>query len=233
MRGLALPEVRREGRDMPGKKGTGKRGGRPEDAAGAAPARAPCCGEPPEEGGTPESLCCPPGSWPAESFAGTPERRPLDVEFMYIDLNLCARCRGTEASLEEAAAEIAGLLEEMGVDLRIYKIHVRSEAEARELGFAISPTVRINGRDIQPDAPQTICDACTGLAGCEMECRVWTFRGKEYPAPPRAMIIDAILREVYGGPREGPESPPPPAEIPEALKRFFDVRRRKVAGGVE
>lgn len=212
---------------------TRKRSGCPEVPARAVPAEIPCCGDPPEEGGTPESLCCSPGSWPAQSFAGSSEQRPLDIEFMYIDLNVCTRCRGTAASLEEAVAEIAGMLEEIGVDLRIYKIHVRSEAEARELGFVISPTICINGRDIQPDARQSICLDCIKLAGCEMECRMWTFRGQSYPTPPKAMIIDAILCEVYGGTRERPESPPRPAEVPGALKRFFAVRRRKVAGGVE
>lgn len=200
-------------------------------AARAAPSADPCCGEPPEEGGAPESLCCPPGSWPAASFAGAPERRPVHIEFLYLDLNVCARCRETGKVLEEAVAQVAAHLEEMGVDLRLYKVRVRSEAQARELGLAISPTIRVNGRDIQPESPQSFCDACSGLAGCEMECRTWIYRGQTFHTPPRAMIIDAILREVYAGPGERPEPLPPPAEIPEAMKKFFAARRRKVAGG--
>jgi len=36
--------------------------------------------------------------------------------------------------------------------------------------------------------------------GRDVDCREWVYQGKEYTASPKAMIIDAIFREVYGGP---------------------------------
>ena len=62
-----------------------------------------------------------------------------------------------------------------------------------------------------------------------MDCRVWMYKGKEYNAPPKAMIIDAILREVYsdknvllsdGVDREA-------YQLPENLRRFFEPIEKK------
>lgn len=32
-------------------------------------------------------------------------------------------------------------------------------------------------------------------------CRIWVYRGEEYTEAPVAMIVEAILREVFGGER--------------------------------
>lgn len=82
----------------------------------------------------------------------------------------------------------------------VRKIHVQSEKQARQLGFISSPTIRINGRDIQLDVKESLCESCGDLCGEDVNCRVWVYQGKEYTAPPKAMIIDAVLREVYGTP---------------------------------
>jgi hypothetical protein len=128
----------------------------------------------------------------------SPQRR-IDVEFLYLDLSVCARCQGTEASLEEAISEVARVLEQTGVEIGVQKIYVKSDEQARALGFVSSPTIRVNGRDIQAEVRESVCDSCGDLCGGEVECRVWLYQGREYTVPPKGMIIDAILREVYGG----------------------------------
>lgn len=82
--------------------------------------------------------------------------RRLNIEFLYLNLSVCTRCRETGASLEEAVSEVAGVLEATGLQVAMRKIRVESEEQARELGFASSPTIRINGQDIQPDVKESL-----------------------------------------------------------------------------
>jgi len=155
------------------------------------------------------------------------KRRNLNIEFMYIDLSVCTRCQGTESNLEKAVAEVAQVLRATGVDVNVKKIHVQSEEQALELGFVSSPTIRVNGKDIQLDVKESLCESCGDVCGEDVDCRVWTYQGKEYSAPPKAMIIDAILRGVYGGTKESVETPAPSGEVPENLRRFFAAKIRK------
>jgi hypothetical protein len=68
-------------------------------------------------------------------------------------------------------------------------IEVESEEDARSHGFPGSPTIRVEGRDIQPPGP----DQPIGLT-----CRVYRQRdGRISPLPDPEDIRDA-LREVSG-----------------------------------
>jgi len=152
------------------------------------------------------------------------ERR-LDIEFLYLDLGVCGPCQGTEASLDQAISEVTPILEETGFDITARKIHVQSEEQARDLGFISSPTIRINGWDIQVDVREKLCDYCGDLCGNnEVSCRVWVYQGKEYWAPPKAMIIDAILGEAYGGTEKVAKVLPLTGDVPDNLKRFFAAK---------
>ncbi len=155
------------------------------------------------------------------------QSRSLDIEFMYLDLSVCTWCQSTESNLEEAIAEVALVLKATGVNVNVKKIHIQSEEQARELGFISSPTIRINGQDIQLDVKESLCDSCGDLCGDNVDCRIWTYQGKEYTAPPKGMIIDAILREVYGGSKKSVETSTPSREVPENLRRFFTAKSKK------
>jgi hypothetical protein len=158
----------------------------------------------------------------------------LNIEFLFIDLSRCTRCQGTDTSLEEALAETASVLRATGVEVTVQKIHVQTEEQARESGFVSSPTIRINGRDIQlgAEVKESLCESCGGVCGEEgIGCRVWMYQGKEYTAAPKAMIIDAILREVYGGANQGTETPRQGRDLSENLQRFFAAKQRKERGG--
>ncbi len=162
------------------------------------------------------SGCCSPGE---------PALKRLLIEFMYIDLTVCDRCLGTDANLEEAIAEVANVLKATGYEVDIRKILVETEEQARELGFVSSPTIRINGQDIQLEVKESLCESCGDVCGEDVDCRVWTWQGREYSSPPKAMIVDAILRNVYGGASAG--NAVRQTDVPENLKRFFATKKKR------
>ena len=184
-----------------------------------------CCSFPSEDlEGDGYSSCC--SSEKSTSDTTPSQKRRLDIEFMYIDLTSCTRCLGTETSLEEAISEAARVLEATGVEVFVHNIHVQSEEQARKLGFVSSPTIRINGRDIQLDVRENLCESCGDICGEDIDCRVWVYRGQEYTVPPKAMIIESILREIYGGTKENELATPFQAgDVPENLKRFFTAKK--------
>ena len=143
---------------------------------------------------------------------------------MFLDLSICTRCQGTESSLEEAIKDVAKVLELAGIEVVVNKIHIDSKEKAIQYRFESSPTIRINGNDIQLEMRESLCESCGDLCGDEVDCRVWVYKGKEYNVPPKAMIIDAILREVYSDKkaqlnnRVGKEA----YQLPENLRRFFE-----------
>ncbi len=173
------------------------------------------------------STCCSPQLIPLSSIAPRAQKRHVDIEFMYLDLSSCDRCQGTDHSLDEAISEVARVLEAADIELVVHKIHVQSEEQALKLRFMSSPTIRVNGRDIQLDVKESPCESCGDLCGEDVDCRVWIYQGKEYTSPPKGMIINAILKEVYGGTKEGSEVLPSSGDIPENLKRFFSAKNRK------
>jgi hypothetical protein len=154
-------------------------------------------------------------------------RRPVEVEFLYLDRTICERCKGTEAVIKDAVEEAQRIMSPTGVDVSLKMTHVRSEVEARALAFVSSPTIRVMGRDAAVDVKETSCAGCGELGGGDITCRVWTWQGKEYSVPPKAMLLDAILRDAYLHPSGGKVLPEPLETLPENMKKFFEgVRAR-------
>jgi O-phosphoseryl-tRNA(Cys) synthetase len=145
---------------------------------------------------------------------------------MYLDLSVCSRCQGTDDTLDAALAETSDVLKAAGIEVMVNKIRVASEEQARQLRFASSPTIRVNGRDIQMEVRESLCESCGDLCGEEVDCRVWVYQGKEYTVPPKAMIIDAVLREVYGNAGVSAE-PVNDFVVPDNLKHFFQSMQQK------
>ena len=177
------------------------------------------------ESGSPS--CCSPQLIPVSSIIPSTKKRRVNIEFMYIDLSICNRCQGTGNNLEEALSEVTRVLEAADVEITVHNIHVQSEEQAQELEFESSPTIRVNGRDIQLDVKESLCESCGDLCGDEVDCRVWVYHGKEYTVAPKAMIIEAILREVYGSPGEKQEMNKKAYRLPDNLKKFFASMRGK------
>jgi len=143
----------------------------------------------------------------------------LIIDFLYLDLSVCSRCQSTDTSLDEALSEVSHVLKSTGIDVVIHKIQISSEALAIQHRFMSSPTIRLNGEDIQLESRESLCESCGDLCGDEVDCRVWVYKGTEYNAPPKAMIIEAILHKVYGHPSSKVKETP--YVLPQNLKKFF------------
>jgi hypothetical protein len=153
----------------------------------------------------------------------------LVIDFLYLDLETCTRCRGTDANLAAALVEVGRVLDAAGVEVSMRKTLVASEEQARLVGFVSSPTIRVNGQDIALELRESSCAACGEACACDgtIDCRVWVWQGQEHTEAPTAMIVDAILREVYGGERA--TAPSPVGAVPENLARFFAGKERLAA----
>lgn len=143
---------------------------------------------------------------------------------MYLDLSVCERCQGTENNLEDAVREVAGVLEAAGFDIVLNKINVTTKELAIQHKFLSSPTIRIHGKDIAMEFKESACRECGELCGDDVECRVWIYEGQEYNEPPKALIINAILKEVYGG-GAAEKAASAPYELPKNLEVFFAGRK--------
>jgi hypothetical protein len=150
----------------------------------------------------------------------------LRIDFLFLDLTICARCLGADRSLESALEVVGDVLAATGVEVEVTKVLVQSEEQARALRFVSSPTIRVDGQDVALELRESSCgsEACTDGCGDQIACRVWVHRGQEYTQPPLAMIVDAILRHLYGGAPSPGASGRQRYELPENLARFFAAR---------
>ncbi|MCM1565238.1 MAG: DUF2703 domain-containing protein [Dehalobacter sp.] len=169
------------------------------------------------------SGCC--GSSPENMV----DKRRIVIDFLYLDLSVCTRCQGTDSSLDEALTEVSKVLEATGVNVVVNKINVLSEELANAHKFVSSPTIRINGQDIQMDVKESLCESCGDLCGNEVECRVWVYQGKEYTVPPKAMIMEAILKEVYGEDKSS-NIAEHDYVMPDNLKQFYAAMKSNSSG---
>lgn len=156
------------------------------------------------------------------------DKKRIIIDLLYLDLSVCTRCQGTDRSLDNALTDVSKVLEATGVEVVINKVHVLSEEQAKKYQFVSSPTIRVNGRDIQMEVKESICESCGDLCGDNVDCRVWVYQGQEYTVPPKAMIIDAILKEVYNSNDKKEEMQE--YILPENLKRFYETMKKKNGG---
>ena len=132
--------------------------------------------------------CCGAGCCGEPAGAETGKRQVV-IDFLYLDLEVCSWCKGTGDSLETALSQVATVFQAGGVEVAVNRIHVDSEEKALQHRFSSSPTIRVNGRDIQLEGKESKCESCGDLCGDEVDCRIWLYQGKEYTSPPPAMII--------------------------------------------
>lgn len=145
----------------------------------------------------------------------------LRIDFLFLDLATCTRCRGTDRSLSEALTVVADVLRAAGIEVEVNKVHVATAELARAWRFVSSPTIRVDGADIALELRESSCgsEACTDGCGDQIACRIWVYHAQEYTEPPAALIVDAILHHVYGAPAT--PNPAQQYEVPENLRRFF------------
>jgi hypothetical protein len=149
-------------------------------------------------------------------------KKQIVIDFLFLDLSVCTRCQGAENSLDEALKDVSNVLAATGTDVVINKVNVNTEELAVKYKFLTSPTIRVNGQDIQMDYKESLCESCGDLCGDVVDCRVWIYQGNEYTEPPKAMIIEGILKSVYGG-NLSENLEEPEYVMPENLVHFYNV----------
>lgn len=88
---------------------------------------------------------------------------------------------------KEALKLIEAVIEESSMEISVKRTKISSLAEAKRLKFPGSPTVRINGVDIDPAVKET-----EGYVGC----RIYRYKERMYEYPPREMIKSALGRMI-------------------------------------
>jgi len=99
----------------------------------------------------------------------------MKVELLYTDL--CPHYK-------EALHILQDILKEIGSGKPITMTRIRTEKDANEHRFSGSPTVRINGKDVDPKFRDN------GTYG--LRCRVYFFEGNFHPFPPPGMVRETI-----------------------------------------
>ena len=72
------------------------------------------------------------------------------------------------------------LVSELGLDLEIREVPIETDAQAQQMRFLGSPSVRVNGRDIEPTAEEP--------REFSLSCRVYRDGG----VPPRDLLLGAL-----------------------------------------
>ena len=98
----------------------------------------------------------------------------MDIELLYFDG--CATWRNT-------LAHVRAVLTEAGRDDEVRLVKVDSQEAAERLRFLGSPTVRVNGLDVESGTPGR---------GYGMECRIYWVDGKPTGSPPREWLERAM-----------------------------------------
>ena len=161
---------------------------------------------------------------------GTPQpKKPLAIDFLYLDTTVCGRCQDTDAALDEAVSNVAVVLDAAGYAVTVNTTNIVTRELAIQHRFVSSPTIRVNGNDISVELRESTCEDCGELCGDTVDCRVWMYNGVEYSAPPKELIVNAILREVYSPMLVEPEREP--YQLPENLETYFVAKARKDAAG--
>lgn len=88
---------------------------------------------------------------------------------------------------KKAQQDIDDVLRESGINAEVAMLKVESEEDAERLRFLGSPTVRVNGVDVDPSARES--------KDYGLRCRVYRVGGKIGGSPSREMLGKA-LREA-------------------------------------
>lgn len=167
------------------------------------------------------SKCC----CSSENCCQPQPKKPINIDFLYLDTTVCGRCQDTEKALDEAVSSVAVVLNAAGYEVKVNKVNITTKELAIKYQFISSPTIRVNGNDIAVELRESLCEDCGTLCGDNVDCRVWVYNGVEYTSPPKELIVDAILREVYNTGQREPERKA--YQLPENLKKYFIAKAYK------
>ena len=147
------------------------------------------------------------------------------VEYLYLDLNTCDRCIGTDNVLDEVMLTLTPAIKLAWFDVEYRKIKMDTAELAGQYKFLSSPTIRVNGQDICQSVAESNCGCCGEISGTDVDCRVFEYNGESYEVPPKEMLAEAILHAVFGQPGSGCSCGS--YELPENLKTFYIGKKSK------
>lgn len=143
--------------------------------------------------------------------------KQLSIDFLYLDLNTCERCMATDETLKQALEILAGVFSTLGLEAKVNSVNITSRELAEKYRFISSPTIRVNGVDICSELVENNCVDCGDLCGDSVDCRIFVYEGKNYEQPPIPMIVDGILKAIYGEQSSEEEA----YVLPNNLERFY------------
>ena len=150
--------------------------------------------------------------------------KEIKIDYLYLDLNTCDRCIGTDSVLEKVIKELTPAFALAGYHISYKKTEIATEQDAINNRFVSSPTIRINGIDICDEVKESYCGCCGEISGTQVDCRTFEYNGKLYSVPPKAMLAEAILKKAFTPANNiGSEA----YELPENLKKFFRGKEKK------
>ena len=152
-------------------------------------------------------------------------QKTVTIEYLYLDLNTCDRCCGTDKVLDEVVLALQPVLELAGYQTVYEKVEMTTVKDAVRYEFVSSPTIRVNGADICASVKENACGCCSDISGTDVTCRVFTYEGVDYEVPPKAMLAEEILRHVFAGAL--PETSREPYALPQNLKDFYRGKMTK------
>jgi len=120
----------------------------------------------------------------------------INLEYLYLDLTVCTRCKGSDLNLERAVEDLKKKYP--GKNIQLKKIHINSIDLALKEKIISSPTIRINGQDLPIELKESNCDSCGDYCGDNVDCRIWVYNGTEYDSAPIEMIIDLVSKYIKG-----------------------------------
>jgi len=163
-----------------------------------------------------------------KTAAAGPEKKILDVELLVTDLETCERCVPTGDQLGKAVRLLQPVAEALGIVLRHREYVIRTREEAKARALMTSPTIRLNGRDIEQEIRESVCESCGDLTGNDtvVECREWHYRGQVFPSAPLPMLIEAISGAILNIDEMPPATPDLLKKLPENLERYFENRNQ-------
>lgn len=145
-------------------------------------------------------------------------KKKLKIEYLFLDLNTCDRCIGTNNVLKEVVDTLRPVLSMAGYEVEYKECEMTTIQIAEQYHFLSSPTIRVNGQDIFGDIKESDCGCCGEIAGTDIDCRVFEYEGKTYEVPIKEILTDAILKSIYAQ----PSCACTPYVMPENLKRFYE-----------
>jgi len=158
------------------------------------------------------------------------QREPKQVllEYLYLDLQVCDRCMGTEQVLDEVVNSLLPAFKLAGYELDYRKTKMETPDLAQHYHFKSSPTIRVNGGDIFREVQESDCGCCGEISGTQVDCRVFAYDGRTYEVPPAEMLAEAILKSVFGS--TGSDTCAEPVyQLPGNLADFYKGKNEKSA----